>query len=142
MFSRTEAEVNIGSQNLQLCKEFGLLGRNILAQEGINTVCDEKLPAVKGYKAHVELITGSQPMFSKATKIPLPLQDKVIEKFETMMRQGMLEQVQPGGVTNASPVFWQRKKNGAHRLCVNLKDHINAKLLTRIIQPRHGDHIP
>ena len=48
-------------------------------------------------------------MFCKARKIPLPLEDKVTEKREQMVRQGILEPVQPG-VTNASPVVWQRKK--------------------------------
>ena len=110
-------------------KKFGLLGRDILLQEGINAVSDERLPAVKGYKAHVKLIPGSQPMFYKARKIPLPLQDRVKEKLETMVRQGILEPVQPGGVTNASPVVWQRKKNGALRLCVDLKVHINCKVM-------------
>ena len=68
-------------------------------------------------------------MFCKARKIPLPLQDRVKEKLETMVRQGILEPVQPGGVTNASPVVWQRKKNGALRLCVDLKVHINGKVM-------------
>ena len=57
---------------VQSDKKFGLLGRDILPQEGVNAVSDEKLPAVKGYKAHVNLIPGSQPMFCKARKIPLP----------------------------------------------------------------------
>ena len=114
---------------VQSDKKFGLLGRDILPQEGINAVSDERLPAVKGYKAHVKLIPGSQPMFCKARKIPLPLQDRVKEKLETMVRQGILEPVQPGGVTNASPVVWQRKKNGALRLCVDLKVHINGKVM-------------
>ena len=70
-------------------KKFGLLGRDILPQEGINAVSDERLPAVKGDKAHVKLIPGSQPMFCKARKIPLPLQDRVKEKLETMVRQGI-----------------------------------------------------
>ena len=89
---------------VQTDKKFGLIGRDILPQEGINAVSDERLPAVKGYKAHVKLIPGSQPMFCKARKIPLPFQDRVKEKLETMVRQGILEPVQPGGVTNASPV--------------------------------------
>ena len=114
---------------VQFDKKFGLLGRDILPQEGINAVSDERLPAVKGYKAHVKLIPGWQPMFCKARKIPLPLQDRVEEKLETMVRQGILEPVQPGGVTNASPVVWQRKKNGALRLCVDLKVHINGKVM-------------
>ena len=114
---------------MQSAKKFGLLGRDILAKEGVNAVSDERLPAVKGYKAHVKLIRGSQPMFCKARKIPLPLQDRVKEKLKTMVRQGILEPVQPGGVTNASPVVWQRQKNGALRLCEDLKVHINCKVM-------------
>ena len=114
---------------VQSDKKFGLLGRDILPQKGINAVIDERLHAVKGYKAHVKLIPGSQPMFCKSRMIPLPLQDTVKEKLETMVRQGILEPVQPGGVTNASPVVWQRKKNGALRLCVDLKVHINCKVV-------------
>ena len=48
---------------VQSDKKFGLHGKDILRQEGIITLCDEKLPAVKRYKAHVKLILGSQPMF-------------------------------------------------------------------------------
>ena len=46
-----------------------------------------------------------------------------------MVRQGILEPVQPGGVTNASPVVWQRKNSGELRLCVDLKVHINGKVM-------------
>ena len=66
----------------------------------------------------MKLIPGSQPMFCKARKVPLPLQDRVKEKLETMVRQGILEPVQPGGV-----------QNGALRLCVDLKVHINGKVM-------------
>ena len=48
-----------------------------------------------------------------------------------MVRQGILEPVQPGGVTNASPVVWQRKKNGALRQCMDLKVHINGKVMDK-----------
>ena len=89
---------------VQSDKKIGLLVRDILPQEGINAVSDERLPAVKAYTAHVKLITGLQPMFCKARKIPLPLQDRVHKKLKTMVRQGILEPVQPGGVTNTSPV--------------------------------------
>ena len=46
-----------------------------------------------------------------------------------MVNQGILEPVEPGGVTNASPVVWQRKKNGDLRLCVDLKVHVNGKVM-------------
>ena len=95
---------------VQSDQEFGLLGRDLLPKHIVNNITTEHGPAVKGYKAHVKLIPGSQPMFCKARKIPLPLQDKVTEKLGQMFRQGILEPVQPGGVNNASPVVWQRKK--------------------------------
>ena len=44
-----------------------------------------------------------------------------------MVRQDILELVLSEGVTNASPVMWQRKKNEELRLCVDLKMHINRK---------------
>ena len=54
-------------------KKFGLLGRDIPPQKGINAVSDERLPAVKRYKAHVKHIPRSQPMFCQAREIPLLL---------------------------------------------------------------------
>ena len=61
---------------VQSNKEFGLLGRDILPKHGMKNITTKHLPAVKDYKAHVKLIPGSQPMFCKARKKPLPLQEK------------------------------------------------------------------
>ena len=108
-------------------KEFGLLGKDLLPKHGVNNITTEHLPAVKGFKAHVKLITGSQPMFCKARKITLFLQHKVTEKLELMVRQGILEPVQPG-VTNASPVLWLRKKIGELRFFVDLTMHFNSNV--------------
>ena len=86
-------------------------------------------------------------MFCKARKIPLPLHDKVTRKLEQMVRQDILKPVQPGGVTNASPVVWQRKKSEELRLCVDLKVRINGKVMDEdypipdmetILQNLHG----
>ena len=76
---------------VQFTKEFGLLGRDLLPKHGVNNITTEHLPAVKGYSAQLNLIPGSQPMFCKARKLPLTLQDKVIEKLEQMVRQGILD---------------------------------------------------
>ena len=100
---------------MQSDKEFGLLGRDLLPMHGVNNITAKHLPSVKGYKAHVKLIPGKQPMFCKSRKISLPFQDKVTEKLEQMVRP-ILELVEPGGVTNASPVEWQRKKSGEQTL--------------------------
>ena len=114
---------------LQSDKKFGLLGRDLLPKHDVNIITNEHLLAVKGYKAYVKLIPGSQPMLCEARKITLRLQDKVKEKLEQMVRQGIFESVQPRGVTNASPVVWQRKTSGELRLCVDLKVHINGKVM-------------
>ena len=50
------------------------------------------------------------------------------------MREGILEPVQPVGVTNTSPVVWQWKKNGALRLCVDLNFQSNDKLIVEYYQ--------
>ena len=94
---------------VQYDKKFGLHGRDILAKEGINTACDDKLLAIKGYQAQVKLIPGSQLMFCKARKTPLPLQDSVKEIFETVVQQESWSQGYQG-VPNAFPVVWQREK--------------------------------
>ena len=62
---------------VQSDKEFGLLGRDLLPKHGVNNITAEHLPAAKAYKALVKLIPGSQPLFSKARKKPLHLQDKL-----------------------------------------------------------------
>ena len=76
---------------VQFTKEFGLLGRDFLPKHGVNNITTEHLPAVKGYNVQLKLIPGSQPMFCKARKLLLTLQDKVIEKLEQMVRQGILD---------------------------------------------------
>ena len=48
-----------------------------------------------------------------------------------MVRQGILEPVQPGGVINVSPLAGQRKKSGALRICVDLKVHIKCKFIDK-----------
>ena len=57
-------------QQLADDKKIGLPGRDILTQEGINAVSDERLPAVKGYKAHVKLIPGSNVSYSQCSAKP------------------------------------------------------------------------
>ena len=79
----------------------------------------------------MKLIPRSQPMFRKARKILLPLQDRAKERLKAMVRQGILEPVQPGGVINVSPLVWQPKKSGALRRCVDLKVHTKGKFIDK-----------
>ena len=68
-------------------------------------------------------------MISKSPKTPLPLQSKVTENLEQMVRQDILEMVQPVGITNAYPVVFQIKRSGELRFSVHLKVHINSKVM-------------
>ena len=76
-------------------------------------------------------------MFCKARNLPLPLQDRVKEKHETMVRQGILEPVQPGGVTNASQWFG----SGALGFCVDLKLYFNGKVMNEVYPIRDMETI-
>ena len=68
-------------------------------------------------------------MFCKSREIPLLLQDKFPEKLEQMVRQGILEPLQPRKITNASPVAWLRKKNIELTFFVDLNVHLNGKIM-------------
>ena len=82
-------------------------------------------------------------MFCKARKIPLPLQDKVTEKLEQMVRQGILEPVQPGGVTNASPVVLAGKEEWRIETLRGLESaHQWQGHVWRLPNTRHGDDLP
>ena len=131
---------------VQSDKEFGLLGRDLLPRQGVNNITTEHLLC---YKAHLKPIPGTQPMFCVARKILLPLQHKVTEKLEQMIRQGILEPVQPRRDTKASPEVWQRKKSGKLSFCVHLKVRITGKVkdednpildMETIIYNLHGPH--
>ena len=76
-------------------EKFGLLGRDFLHKRGVNKITIEHLPALKDYKANVKLIPRLQPNFCKDRKKLLPLHDKVTEKLEQMVRQDILEPLQP-----------------------------------------------
>ena len=119
-------------------KEFGLLGRDLLPKHGVNNITAEHLPAVKSYKAPCEgdtrntaNVLQSQKNISTSSDLPEKYicQKNISEKLKQMVRQGILEPVQPGAVTNAFPVVWQRRKCGELRHCVDLKVHIKGKVM-------------
>ena len=118
-------------------KKFGLIGRDMLP-DPVHATNDahvtEKtfsaLPAVKGVKASMKLKSGATPMFCRARKVPLPMEEKVNQEIDKLVAQGILKPVDPGGVKNASPVVWQMKKNGSLRMCADYRMHVNDKLLT------------
>ena len=58
------------------------------------------------------------------------MEDQVKIELAKLQVQGIIAPVDPGGVMNASPVVWQRKKDGSFRLCADFKVHMNDKIMT------------
>ena len=114
-------------------KEFGLIGRDVTSVDHIHNVSlfDVKvLLAVKGVKAIIKLKPDAKPVFCRARKVLLAMEDQVKIELAKLQARGIIAPVNPGGAMNASPVVWQRKKDGSFRLCADFKIHVNDKIMT------------
>ena len=116
-------------------RDFGLLGTDVLDQvkgEAYHAepVLKQKLSAVKGVTASVKLIEGAEPRVVSARRVPLHMEEKVNTTLDELQDLGILEPVDPGGVTNASPVVWVKRSGGRLRMCADYKVHVNAKIKT------------
>ena len=114
-------------------KEFGLIGRDVTRVDHFHneSLSDVKvLPAIKGFKATIKLKPDAKPVFCRARKSPLAMEDQVKIELAELQAQEIIAPVDPAGVMNASPVVWQRKKDGSFRLCADFKDHVNDKIMT------------
>ena len=58
------------------------------------------------------------------------MEDQVKIHLAKLQAQGFIAPVDPGGVMNASPVVWQRKKDVSFRLCADFKVLVNDKIMT------------
>ena len=115
-------------------KDFGLIGRDVTRVDHIHnaSLSDVKvLPAISGNKATIKLKPDTKPDFLRARKVPLAMEDQVKIELAKLQAQGIIAPVDPGGVMNASPVVWQRKKNGSFRLRADFKVHVNDKIMTK-----------
>ena len=80
-------QVNVNIAVVDLDKNFGLLGRDILnkgkqsIEQCFKAEVSEKLPTVKSVKAHIQLKPDAKPMFCAARKVPLPLERSLIKQL-------------------------------------------------------------
>ena len=88
------------------------------------------MPAIEGVKDTIKLKPNAKPVFCRARKVPLAMEDQVRIELAKFQAQGIIAPVDPGGAMNASPVAWQRKKDGFFRLCADFKVHVNDKIMT------------
>ena len=78
----------------------------------------------------MKLIEGAEPRVVSARRVPLHMEEKVNTTIDELQDLGILEPVDPGGVTNASPVVWVKRSGGRLRMCADYKVHVNAKIKT------------
>ena len=75
-------------------KEFGLIGRDVTRVDHIHnaSLSDVKvLPAIKGVKATIKLKPDAKPVFCRARKVPLALEDQVKIELANRQAQGIQE---------------------------------------------------
>ena len=88
------------------------------------------MPAINGIEATIKLKPDAKPVFCRARKVPLAMEDQVKIELAKVQAQETVAPVDPEGVINASPVVWQRKKDVSFRICADFKVHVNDKIMT------------
>ena len=89
---------------------------------------DGQLGLLKGIKAHVELVEGATPVYTKPYRVPYALRPKVELELGKLEKAGIITPVT--SCDWATGVVVVPKKNGAIRLCGNYKTTVNPQLKT------------
>ena len=117
-------------------KSHGLIGMDVLSIDpnavpihSTKVVEDENtIGCLKGFRARLILKENARPSYFEARELPIHLKTKVIAKLNSMIDQGILERVPPGGSRWASPIVVVRKPDGDVRICSDYKVGVNDKL--------------
>ena len=95
---------------------------------GHQDLFDGQLGLLKGIKAHVELVEGAKPVYTKPYRVPYALRPKVELRLGKFEKAGVITPVTSSDW--ATGVVVVPKKNGAIRLCGNYKTTVNPHLKT------------
>ncbi len=116
-------------------KQHGLLGTDVLQLtpealiiQVVQADNTEELECLKDFEARILLKDNAVPSYFEARALPLHIRPLVVAKLETMIKQGILERVPPGGSRWASPLVVGRKQNGDIRICADYKVGVNKKI--------------
>jgi len=108
---------------------FGLLGRDKLCNHIFNVKISEILPAIRGYKARIELKENTKSKFCPARDVPLSLEESVANELCRLEQLGVITPV-TAGASSASPVVWVKKQDGSLRMCADYSTHLNDNIKT------------
>ena len=120
----TEIKFRSGSGSVCLshdCRLDGLVSKH-------QDLFDGQLRLLKGIKAHVELVEGAKPVYTKPYRVPYALCPKVELELGKLEKAGVVTPVTSSDW--ATGVVVMPKKNGAIRLCGNYKTTVNSQLKT------------
>ncbi|XP_063366280.1 uncharacterized protein K02A2.6-like [Cydia amplana] len=111
-----------------------LLGRDTAKQLGvlklglqINQVQEETFPKIKNVVIHIPIDDTVPPVSQPLRRIPIPLEKKVEEKLEELIKRDIIEEVS-GSSKWVSPIVPILKENGDLRLCVDMR-RANAAIM-------------
>ncbi|XP_073959776.1 uncharacterized protein [Choristoneura fumiferana] len=105
-----------------------LLGRNTAVQLGVlrlglhvNQIKDEDVfPKLKDVLIHIPIDESIKPVAQPYRRIPIPLEKKVQEKLEELVKRDIIEEVNISSKW-VSPIVPILKENGDVRLCVDMR---------------------
>ncbi len=90
------------------------------------TLFNGELGLLKGIKAHIELVPGAKPVFTRPYRVPFAMRPLVEAELDRLTKQGVLEETQwSEWGTGVVPIT---KKSGQIRLCGNYKTTVNPQL--------------
>ena len=78
-------------------KEFGLIGRDVTRVDHNHnaSLSDVKIsPVIKGVKATMKLMHDAKPVFCRAQKVPLAMEDQVKIELAKLQAQGIIALIQ------------------------------------------------
>ncbi|XP_048001410.1 uncharacterized protein K02A2.6-like [Leguminivora glycinivorella] len=111
-----------------------LLGRDTAKQLGvlklgldINQIQEETFPKIKNVLIHIPIDETIQPVSQPLRRIPIPLEKKVEEKLQDLIKRDIIEEVS-GSSKWVSPIVPILKENGELRLCVDMR-RANAAIM-------------
>ena len=116
-------------------KAHGLLGTDLLRfnLDAVTINNTEEKPTtspgrLRGFRARITLKERARPSYFEARPVPIHLKPLVVQKLRTLVTEGVLQVVPPGGSEWASPIVIVRKPDGDLRICADYKISVNPKI--------------
>ena len=82
--------------------------------------------AIQGFKAKLTVKADAHPKFCKARSVPFSINQCVVEKFDRLEKEGIVERVMH--CDWATPIVPVPKKDGTFRICGDYKVTVNSSL--------------